>query len=41
MPAFYRTTGFNRPMDKFEGETILTAQQIEDIVAYLKTLKDE
>ena len=41
MPAFYRTAGFSRPMDKFEGETILSAQQIEDIVAYLKTLKDE
>ena len=41
MPAFYRTAGFSRPMDKFEGETILTAQQVEDVVAYLKTLKDE
>ena len=41
MPAFYRTSGFNRPMDKFEGKTILTAQQVEDIVAYLETLRGE
>ncbi|MEM7496640.1 MAG: sulfur oxidation c-type cytochrome SoxX [Pseudomonadota bacterium] len=40
MPAFYRTTGFNRPLDKFEGKTILSAQQVEDVVAYLKTLKE-
>ncbi len=40
MPAFYRTTGFNRTAGKFEGKTILTAQQIEDVIAYLMTLKD-
>lgn len=40
MPGFYRTTGFNRILDKFEGKTILSAQQVEDIVAYLKTLKE-
>jgi len=39
MPAFYKASSFNRPMDKFEGETILTAQQVEDVVAYLKTLE--
>jgi sulfur-oxidizing protein SoxX len=41
MPAFYRDSGFTRPLAKFEGKTILTAQQIEDVVAYLQTLKDE
>ena len=41
MPAFYRDTGFNRPLKGFEGQTILSAQQIEDVVAYLQTLKDE
>jgi sulfur-oxidizing protein SoxX len=41
MPAFYRNTGFERPSDKFAGKTILTAQQVEDVVAYLMTLKDE
>lgn len=40
MPAFYRTTGFNRTLDKFEGKTILSAQEVEDLVAYLKTLKE-
>lgn len=39
MPAFYRDSGFNRVAEKFKGKTILSAQQIEDVVAYLKTLK--
>lgn len=40
MPAFYRADGFTRVGDKFRGKTILTAQQVEDVVAYLMTLKD-
>jgi sulfur-oxidizing protein SoxX len=40
MPAFYKTEGLNRVMKGFEGKTILTAQQVEDIIAYLMTLKD-
>ena len=40
MPAFYKDSGYTRPLDKFEGKTILSAQQVEDIVAYLKTLKE-
>ena len=39
MPAFYRTDGLHRVLDKFEGKPILTAEQVEDVVAYLKTLK--
>ncbi len=39
MPGFYRVTGFNRPLEKFEGKPILEAQQVEDVVAYLMTLK--
>ncbi len=39
MPAFYRNSGFVRPMKKFEGKTILTAQEVEDVIAYLTTLK--
>ncbi|MBU1210316.1 MAG: sulfur oxidation c-type cytochrome SoxX [Alphaproteobacteria bacterium] len=39
MPAFYRDSGFTRPLKGFEGKAILTADQVEDIVAYLKTLK--
>ena len=40
MPAFYRTSGFTRPAGKFAGKSILTAQQVEDVVAYLLTLKE-
>lgn len=40
MPAFYRLSGINRPLPDFEGKTILSAQQVEDIVAYLQTLKN-
>jgi sulfur-oxidizing protein SoxX len=40
MPPYYRTTGLQRVAKQFEGKTILTAEQIEDVVAYLATLKD-
>jgi sulfur-oxidizing protein SoxX len=40
MPPYYRTTGLQRVAKPFEGKTILTAEQIEDVVAYLATLKD-
>lgn len=40
MPSFYRTTNGARPLEKFEGKTILTAEQVEDVVAYLLTLKE-
>ena len=40
MPAFYRTDGLNRVRKDMEGKPILTAAQIEDIVAYLLTLKE-
>jgi sulfur-oxidizing protein SoxX len=40
MPSFYRVSGFNRVAKKFAGKTILSAQQVEDVVAYLKTLKE-
>ena len=48
MPAFYKTSGYIRPGDAYTGKAapadlppILSAQQIEDVVAYLMTLKDE
>ena len=41
MPAFYQDSGYNRTLTKFEGKAILSAQQVEDIVAYLTTLTDE
>jgi len=40
MPSFYRTSGMNRVNKKFVGKTILSAQEVEDIVAYLLTLKE-
>lgn len=41
MPAFYRDASEAvRIGKKYEGQTILTAQQVEDVVAYLATLKE-
>ena len=40
MPAFYRVKGLHRVRKNFVDKTILSAQQVEDIVAYLLTLKD-
>lgn len=39
MPSFYRLVNGKRPMKKFAGKTILTAAQLEDVLAYLQTLK--
>jgi len=39
MPAYYRADGLTRVAPAFRGRTILAAEQIEDIVAYLATLK--
>ncbi len=41
MPGFYVDSGYERPLEKFEGKSILSAQQVEDVVAYLMTLKEE
>ncbi|MEO8203773.1 MAG: sulfur oxidation c-type cytochrome SoxX [Betaproteobacteria bacterium] len=39
MPSYYRTEGLNRVAPAFRGKPLLSAQQIEDVVAYLETLK--
>ena len=39
MPAFYRVDGLNRVRPEFVGKPILTMQQVEDVVAFLTTLK--
>ena len=41
MPAFYSTENGVRTLKKFVGKTILSAQQVEDVVAYILTLKEE
>jgi sulfur-oxidizing protein SoxX len=40
MPPYYRLARLTRVAPNFAGKTILTAEQIEDVVAYLATLKD-
>ena len=40
MPAFYIDSGYERPLDDFAGKSILSAQQVEDVIAYLMTLKE-
>lgn len=40
MPAYYRVDGLNRVAPSYRGKPILTAAQIEDVIAYLATLKD-
>jgi len=41
MPAFYKDAGFERNLKNFQGKSILNAQQVEDVVAYLLTLNEE
>ena len=47
MPSFYRTEGFIRPGNEYTGDPVegdvqplLTAQQVEDVVAFLMTLNE-
>jgi len=39
MPPYYRKEGLSRVAPSHAGKTVLTAQQIEDVVAFLSTLK--
>jgi L-cysteine S-thiosulfotransferase len=39
MPAFYKVDRLERVAPAFAGRPVLTAQQVEDVVAYLLTLK--
>ena len=39
MPSFFRSEGFTRVKKKFKGKTVLKAQEVEDILSFLKTLK--
>lgn len=40
MPAYYRVDGLTRVGAAWQGKSILEAQQIEDVLAFLQTLKD-
>jgi L-cysteine S-thiosulfotransferase len=39
MPSYFRVDGFDRVAAAYRGKPILDAQQVEDIVAYLATLR--
>ncbi|WP_028137425.1 sulfur oxidation c-type cytochrome SoxX [Bradyrhizobium japonicum] len=38
MPAFFKNDGLSRVRPEFVGKPILTAGQVEDVIAFLKTL---
>jgi sulfur-oxidizing protein SoxX len=40
MPSYYRVDGLERVAPAWRGKPILDAEQIEDIVAYLATLRE-
>ena len=40
MPPYYRIDGLARVAPLFRGKPILTAEQIEDVVAFLATLRE-
>jgi sulfur-oxidizing protein SoxX len=39
MPSYYRIDGMDRVASNYAGKPVLTAQQVEDVVAWLVTLK--
>jgi sulfur-oxidizing protein SoxX len=40
MPSYWRLEGLNGVGRRFAGRPILTAQEVEDVLAYLLTLKE-
>jgi L-cysteine S-thiosulfotransferase len=40
MPPYYRVDGLNRVAPSFRGKPVLTAEQIEDVVAFLAALRE-
>jgi sulfur-oxidizing protein SoxX len=41
MPAYHRSERLERVAPALRGRPILDAQQVEDVVAFLATLRDE
>jgi sulfur-oxidizing protein SoxX len=39
MPSYYRVDGLDRVADAYRGKPVLTAREVEDVVAYLSTLR--
>lgn len=39
MPAFHRVTGLQQVATRYRGQPVLSGQQVEDVIAYLGTLK--
>jgi sulfur-oxidizing protein SoxX len=40
MPAYHRTEGLMRVAPAYRGKPVLSAEQIEDVVAFVMTLRD-
>lgn len=40
MPPYYRVDGLTRVAPAYQGKPVLTAEQVEDVVAFLMTLRD-
>ena len=40
MPSYSKTEGLARVAPAFRGKPVLTPEQIEDVVAFLATLRD-
>jgi len=39
MPSYYRVDGLTAVAAQYRGKPVLTAQQVEDVIAYLLTLR--
>ena len=40
MPAFHRVNGLQRVASEYRGKPVLSAQDVEDVIAYLATLRE-
>jgi sulfur-oxidizing protein SoxX len=41
MPAYHRAEGLHRVAPALRGRTLLQAQEVEDVLAFLLTLREE